>query len=470
MPRILLAIWKFVVPFLLLMFVWGKVVTELLRYFHLRQPDLYGFWPTVGFGTLLVALFTLGVILSYNLAAAFYRILRWFPSASMHPPQRPLPGSADASFPYERIGLILAGGGAKGAYQAGAMRAIWEFLDERHALERVRMIAGTSIGAWNALFWMAGLVRPPDGQARSAHESWWRGISPDQVLDFDWYLPFVRNHIGRATPWRETFRKMFVEYQPVRERLGELLVAEHGKAPLHFYLTRSNVKAGELEFSTNRWDLGEPAFQDPRTGTMKPRIRRSLYQVLDGADRDGAFRALEEAVFASMDIPPLFPFSKIRDPIEEKDEWFEDGGVIDNLPMRFGTAMEDCDLLFVLPLNASFERDVNRRSILSRLSRAMEVRQGVLERNAFKQAYLYNDLHKLKNQSQVTVFAICPAEPLAVGTIDFHKPVEAGKAYQLMYDATLRRLRADFATLNPSWIELFTVAPDGTPGQTIDDF
>jgi hypothetical protein len=58
-----------------------------------------------------------------------------------------------------RIGIVLAGGGAKGAYQAGAMKAIYEFLESHHALGNVKVISGTSIGSWNAMFWLASCPR-----------------------------------------------------------------------------------------------------------------------------------------------------------------------------------------------------------------------------------------------------------------------------------------------------------------------
>ena len=43
-----------------------------------------------------------------------------------------------------RIGIVLAGGGAKGVYQAGALRALWEFLKREDALKYVRAVTGTS--------------------------------------------------------------------------------------------------------------------------------------------------------------------------------------------------------------------------------------------------------------------------------------------------------------------------------------
>jgi hypothetical protein len=62
---------------------------------------------------------------------------------------------------------------------------------------------------------------------------------------------------------------------------------------------------------------------------------------------------------------------------------------VDNLPIQFGTDAEQCDLLFILPLNPAFAQEVNRTSIIKRV---MDVRQGVLERNSFKMVYLCDDI------------------------------------------------------------------------------
>ena len=69
---------------------------------------------------------------------------------------------------------------------------------------------------------------------------------------------------------------------------------------------------------------------------------------------------MRDAVFTSMDLPPLFPYMyREQDP----GHYYEDGGVVDNLPVWFATNVEQCDLLFMLPLNASFEAPVDRTSI-----------------------------------------------------------------------------------------------------------
>ena len=69
------------------------------------------------------------------------------------------------------VGLVLSGGGAKGAYQAG----VWKAMAELGLAARVRAISGTSIGAINAAafatlrdpaavekFWMEGVGKAAD--------------------------------------------------------------------------------------------------------------------------------------------------------------------------------------------------------------------------------------------------------------------------------------------------------------------
>ena len=49
-----------------------------------------------------------------------------------------------------KIGLVLAGGGAKGAYQIGAFKALKELKIDKY----ISVLAGTSIGALNAMLLM----------------------------------------------------------------------------------------------------------------------------------------------------------------------------------------------------------------------------------------------------------------------------------------------------------------------------
>ena len=350
-----------------------------------------------------------------------------------------------------RIGLILSGGGAKGVYQAGAMKAIHEFLESYGALGKVKMIAGTSIGSWNSTFWLADLVGAAPGKM-SVHEQWWQTANVARLIEFDKYIPFMQNSMLRNRPWRENFDEVFGK--------SALTSALQNKDAIHFYLTRSNVAQGRLEFSTN-WD--------PKA---RERALRSDDIEIDSFIEARTIEAVREAVFASMDLPPLFPYQQIG------YEFFEDGGVIDNLPIRFGTLVEDCDLLFVLAMNASFEEVPSQHSLIQRLARVTDVRQGVLERNSMRLVYLYNHINHMRGESHdaavktdklVKVFAICPEQPLAVGTSEFWKTDLFGAAFNVMYQATRVELsRFNFEALptvksddHADWLRMALVSPAG---------
>jgi predicted acylesterase/phospholipase RssA len=378
---------------------------------------------------IVIVLFLAGFFLLYNLAVLINWLMVRFelkqllwPSPFLDASPQVPPKGAPRNNPLagiNRIGIVLAGGGAKGAFQAGAMKAIYQFLAEHNALHKVKVISSTSVGSWNALFWLADLIMP-ESQARGAvergkaphadpknastsvdqrdessnarwggrglHERWWRSISAKSLVAPCWYVPFFRNAFLSSLPWRQEFDQIF----------GQKAVKEHvGEAKIHFYMTRSNVRTGELECATNN---------------PKPvKVNRIRYDVLNPKAPDFLDR-IKTAVFASMDLPPLFPY------IPWDDDLFEDGGVIDNLPISFA-AREKCDLVFVLPLNADFEEEPNLRSLIVRLNRVLDVRQGTLERQGFKLLYLYNELAALRHNYEALERRSTPSEEASVETV-----------------------------------------------------
>jgi predicted acylesterase/phospholipase RssA len=351
-----------------------------------------------------------------------------------------------------RIGIILAGGGAKGAYQAGAMRALHEFLERYGALDNVEMIAGTSIGSWNALFWLAGLVAPAKKGELSEHERWWYTAGIRRIAEFSTYWIFGKNSVLTTRPWQANFDEIFGG-DNLKARWQKIGIPGNGSEPaMRFYLTRSNVRTGRLAFGTN-WNAG---LRDA-VNAGSNRINRKdgdADATLGDATEVRTTEDLKAAVFASMDLPPLFPYYEFAPASGDSAvDYFEDGGVVDNLPVMFGTSVENCDLLFVFPLNASFEQSVERKSILGRMLRVLDVRQGVLERNSMRLAYVHNQILDLKGKKALRVFAICPNRPLRVGTGEFWKTLDFTHCFRLMYGAT--------------WAELnrfdFGVAPTGRP-------
>lgn len=399
--------------------------------------------------------FFLGFLAAYNIAVAVNRLALWFglkhqryeagkPNPPIAPVQRP--GAALAGV--RKIGIVLAGGGAKGAFQAGAMKAIYRFLDENGALDKVKVIAGTSIGSWNAMFWLAHLIKGnPDFEQPGIHERWWKRINARSLVAPAWYVPLTRNSFLSSEPWEDVFDHLFGN-DDVKSFL------HRSRDDISFYLTRTNVRSGRLHCATN----------NPRP----PVINKIRYDILpQSLDADGYLRRLKTAVFSSMDLPPLFPY------IDSNGELYEDGGVIDNLPISFAAA-ERCDLIFVLPLNSDFEDEPSQRSVIGRLNRVLDMQQGVLERHGFKLLYLYNELAALREcvdaaeqraraggpegkasrldplgfslqrtHQKIRVFAVCPHKAFVQGTIntrDLWNHKGAQRAFDVMEHKTAELL------------------------------
>ena len=162
-------------------------------------------------------------------------------------------------------------------------------------------------------------------------------------------------------------------------------------------------------------------------------------------------------------------------------------------------------MLFILPLNASFAQRPDQRSIVKRLFRVIDVRQGVLERNSFKMIYLYNELAALREAVEkaktaatvaaaaspagsndeaeaasdramhrkhkpVQVFSICPEPELLINTAEFWKTAESGQAFRLMYRTTRDELRQFFYRDKPTpdWIRMARVSPEGEVSYLMD--
>jgi len=309
----------------------------------------------------------------------------------------------------------------------------------------VRVISGTSIGSWNALFWLARMIKPAKEQTGpGCLEWWWKRLTARHLVAPRFFLPSFNNAFLSTEPWQREFDQIFGSDAVKNTLYG---------TDIHFYLTRSNVRSAGLECATNN-----PA---------PPFVNRVKYDFIKGAQSiDEFFDRLKTSVFASMDLPPLFPYTECN------DQLYEDGGVIDNLPLSFPAA-ENCDLVFLVPLNSDFEQEPNSRSIAARIGRMLDVQQGALERNGFKLLYLYNENAALRDRineltshqaaeiamdkedklpthhplkyamqrkhQEIRIFAVCPDKSFVttvLNTRDLWNTKGAHTAFDVMYSAT----------------------------------
>ena len=186
----------------------------------------------------------------------------------------------------KNYGLVLCGGGGKGAYQIG----VWKALRERQMDQWIKGVSGASAGALNAMLFLNGDY--------DAAEKIWTEIRPVQFLDLvpDGYCS------------REGIQKL------MREKISLEKVA---RSPIPAYISVTHAS---------------PA-QDSVPGRITSAVA-SLNQ--DSDDRTGEYllvndRSSEEIaniLLASTAIPLVY------DPVEIDGQMYRDGGLFDNVPIR----------------------------------------------------------------------------------------------------------------------------------------
>jgi NTE family protein len=234
------------------------------------------------------------------------------------------------------VALVLSGGGARGAYEIGALSVLLPALERRG--ERPEIVVGTSVGAFNTAFYAANAHRPAaDSMADAA--AFWSRQRWDDVL-----APVASLH-GNAGLRRFAGQLLGVR----RRRLGALL----DPTPLEGTLARlmsfdqlaRNIADGHLSAAavtatsalTSRTVVfhaggGELARDDPReidyvaTPLTSPHVRAS-----------GA-------------IPGLFPAVHVPSP-ERARGWYFDGGTRLNTPIKPALAL-GADRVLVIGLNS----------------------------------------------------------------------------------------------------------------------
>lgn len=200
-----------------------------------------------------------------------------------------------------KIGIALGGGGARGSYQIGILRA----LDEEGILKDVHHISGTSIGAINTLMVMAKL--PYDRMI----EIWQKitnkdiyGSGPDR---------FKLDHLG-----------IFGLQDLYQALCEEISIDEVRKSGMHGFVTAAKIKKESLIDQI-----------------MIHRMENKVFDLNNFSDP-------HRAVLASASIPLLFGSTRIG------DDTYVDGGIIDGCPLD--TLVEQgCDIILAVPIDGRFK-------------------------------------------------------------------------------------------------------------------
>ncbi|MGZ4168837.1 MAG: patatin-like phospholipase family protein [Solirubrobacteraceae bacterium] len=225
----------------------------------------------------------------------------------------------------DTVALVLAGGGARGAYEMGALSVLLPELEQRG--QRPRILVGTSVGALNASFLAAHAHDPVDELVPRALSIW------EQVQ----WGEVAHGLISGPSAWR------LIQY--VRQVLGARgarLISLLDPEPLHttlrgwvdFPRIAENVASGRVHaagvVATSALTGRSVVFHHSAAGSPPADVRRGI---------DYVATPLGEAhVLASAAIPVAFPAVLVEQPAEARG-WYWDGGTRLNTPIKPALAL-----------------------------------------------------------------------------------------------------------------------------------
>jgi NTE family protein len=192
----------------------------------------------------------------------------------------------------KKIGLVLQGGGALGAYETGAIQRLYE---EGY---RPDIITGTSIGAFNA----AVLAAPMHGEPHECLREMWEYLCHEPPFPLFQQQNILYTSLGHPRFFKLNHSMFGLNQKPsiydispaldTMQRFIDFDRLNSADAP-NVVITATNVVSGEIERFSNR------------THELRP-----------------------EHIMASGALPPSFP------PIEIDGEFYWDGGIYDNTPIQ----------------------------------------------------------------------------------------------------------------------------------------
>jgi NTE family protein len=328
---------------------------------------------------------------------------------------------------------VLAGGGARGAYEIGALSVLLPELEEN---EQPRIVVGTSVGAINAAYLAANASQPPE-QLVQGGLGLWREISYGRVLkpllsmsEGARLWSYLREVLGS----RGAHTKSVLDPTPLASTLSELISFGqiHANVSAEHLLTAAVVAtSGRTNTSVVFHDGGRSPAVDARRGISYVKAELT-----------------EDHVRASAAIPLLFPAV----PIDGRGgrHWYFDGGTRLNTPIKPALALGARKLIVIALNSLAPTQDEQADRQPDALDGATQLIQAVLVDP------LVNDVHTLAtinellgddseakireherrtDRRRVPYMLIAPEDPLEIGRI-------AAEVYRRRYRSPLALVRS----------------------------
>ena len=243
----------------------------------------------------------------------------------------------------ETVALVLAGGGARGAYEAGALCVLLPALERRG--QRPRLVIGTSVGALNAAFLAAAADRPA-AEVVADGERIWRDVRYGQVLsrlgsvrELALGLAYLGDVLG--LPVRAT---SLLDPEPLKGSVKRFISFERLAANAAAGLVQAAVVATSAATSRS------VVFH-----TQRPSPPRDDKRGIDYVQTELS----PEHIRASAAIPVAFPAVEVERPARASG-WYFDGGTRLNTPIKPAISLA-ADRVVVIGLNSIAARSQRPR-------------------------------------------------------------------------------------------------------------
>ncbi|HEX7705993.1 MAG TPA: patatin-like phospholipase family protein [Thermoanaerobaculia bacterium] len=222
-----------------------------------------------------------------------------------------LPATSYREEESRELAVMLTGGGARAAYQAGLLKGIATHFPHI----RFKIITGVSAGAINAIYLAAGQGDLP--QKAAELERMWSELNGSSIYRFDWkiLLPFrsaLASILARKSRWTSATPRALVDTTPLHDLLCQVFRAAPGR-PIRGI--EANIRAGELN-AVALMTL------DYSTGQSVRWVQGRNFDEYDGLNRRVEMTQFTvEHVLASSALPFVFPAVRIG------NSWHGDGGI-----------------------------------------------------------------------------------------------------------------------------------------------
>ena len=280
-----------------------------------------------------------------------------------------------------KIGLVLPGGGARGAYQVG----VWKAMAEEGITSKIAVVSGVSVGAINAALFAVKDTKIAVELWENTKSSDIMNIKPERIAKIVEDI-LLHKKIMKIKPERVAkivedvlFHKDIMNIKP--ERIAKIVedILLHKKIPhigvdsilnnegyisregfikmMDKYLDYEKISHLDKNIYVGCTNVSDVSNGEVILTAIGKRVGKVEYKMLNGKSEE----EIKKILLASSSIPFVFDKTRIN------DNHYYDGGISESIPIK-PVYNEECDLIYVIGLSRGHrveESDYPRSKIVN---------------------------------------------------------------------------------------------------------